>query len=247
LRREELATLAGVSVDYYVRLERGKEIHPSPSVVDALARALRMDRGEHDHLRDLAACAAGTMHRPSASPSRSVRPGIKLLLESLRPNPSYVISRTTDLLAWNASGLRLFPGMEKWPVGKRNIARYIFLHPAAPALFANWNEQIRAFVGSLRSLATTDPGLPGLARLTDELLLESPEFARLWEHFDVKSRGHGHGTFRHPDVGDLALSYQSLRVDGTQGHRLVTHYAEPGTPAHDAIVLLDMDAYQHTA
>ena len=108
LRREELATLAGVSVNYYTRLERGKETRPSPSVVDAIARALRLDETELEHLHDLAARAARHLPERPAAPSRSVPPGVKLLLESLRPNPAYVVSRTMDVLAANPGGLRLY-------------------------------------------------------------------------------------------------------------------------------------------
>ena len=131
LRREELATLAGISIDYYVRLERGKETRPSPSVLDALARALRLDDAEHQHLRELAARAARYAPEPPPPPSRTVRPHLKLLLETLRPNPAYVISRSMDLLAWNPGGLALYAGLDDWPATQRNLARYLFLHPAA--------------------------------------------------------------------------------------------------------------------
>jgi transcriptional regulator with XRE-family HTH domain len=133
LRREELATLAGVSVDYYTRLERGKEARPSPAVVDAIAHALRLEETEHEHLRDLAARAARHLPQRSAAPSRTVSPGVKLLLERLRPNPAYVVSRTMDVLTPNPGGLRLYAGIEDWPVSQRNLARYVFLHPAASA------------------------------------------------------------------------------------------------------------------
>ncbi|MFD9360103.1 helix-turn-helix transcriptional regulator [Streptomyces sp. NPDC060031] len=135
LRREELATLAGISIDYCVRLEPGKETRPSPSVLDALARALQMDDQEHQHLRELAARAARYAPEPPLAPSRIVRPHLKLLLESLRPNPAYAISRSMDMLAWNPGGLALYAGLEDWPAKHRNLARYLFLHPAARKLF----------------------------------------------------------------------------------------------------------------
>jgi transcriptional regulator with XRE-family HTH domain len=243
LRREELATLAGVSIDYYTRLERGKESHPSPSVVDALARGLLLDEHAHEHLRDLVVCAA----RPAASepppaPTSSVGPGITLLLESLRPHPAVVVSRTMDLLAWNPGGLRLFVGMEQWPVEKRNVARWVFLNPGARTVFDHWDEQIRACVGRLRALAGTDPDAPDLVGLVDELLAESPEFAQLWDRYDVRAHTHGSKTFHLPDVGTLTLEYQSMQLEGFPGHRLVAHYADPGTPDHDKMVLLDMVA-----
>jgi len=247
LRREELATLAGISIDYYVRLERGKETRPSPSVVDALARALLLEEDEHEHLRSLAALAARTVPEPPSAPSRSVRPGVKLLLESLRPNPAYVVSRTNDLLAHNPGGLRLFAGMADWPARQRNVARYAFLHPAARELFDDWENSLRGCVARLRALAGTDPDAPDLAQLVGELLLKSPEFARLWERYDIRARAHGRKTYHHPEVGTLTLGYQSMQLEGTPGHRLITYYAEPGTPEHDAIVLLGLSAQEHSS
>ncbi|RDG39077.1 helix-turn-helix transcriptional regulator [Streptomyces corynorhini] len=244
LRREELATLAGISMDYYTRLERGRETRPSPSVVDALARALRLEEVEHEHLRSLAARAARTAPEPPAAPSRTVRPGTRLLLESLRPHPAYVVSRTGDLLAWNPGGLRLFAGMADWPDRQRNIARYVFLHPAAREVFDDWEGQLRGCVGQLRALAGTDPDAPDLARLVGELLLKSPEFVGLWERYDIRGRTHGRKSFHHPDIGDLTLGYQSMHLDGTPAHRMVAYYAEPGTPEYDALVLLDMTAHE---
>jgi transcriptional regulator with XRE-family HTH domain len=243
LRREELATLAGVSIDYYTRLERGKESHPSPSVVDALARVLLLDEHAHEHLRDLAVCAARpTAAEPPTAPTSSVGPGVGLLLESLRPHPAVVVSRTMDLLAWNPGGLRLFVGMEQWPVEKRNVARWIFLSPGARTVFDHWDEQIRACVGRLRALAGTDPDAPDLVGLVDELLAESPEFVQLWDRYDVRAHTHGRKTFHILDVGTLTLDYQSMQLEGFPGHRMVAHYAEPGTPDHDKMVLLDMVA-----
>ncbi|MDT0479256.1 helix-turn-helix transcriptional regulator [Streptomyces doebereineriae] len=253
LRREELATLAGISIDYFTRLERGKETHPSPSVVDSLARALRLEEEEHDHLRSLVTHAAlphsrlrssaGTPSAPERpTPSRSVRPGVKIMLEAMRPLPAHVVSRTGDVLAWNPGGLRLLAGMEDWPARQRNIARYVFLHPAARDLFDDWGNQVRGCVARLRALAGTDPDAPDLTRLAGDLLLKSPEFARLWERYDVKGNSYGRKTFHHPDVGDLTLGYQSLQLEGAPGHRMVVYHAEPGSAEYDAMVLLDLAA-----
>ncbi|MGW2518554.1 helix-turn-helix transcriptional regulator [Streptomyces sp. NPDC001617] len=247
LRREELATLAGVSIDYYARLERGKETRPSPSVVDALARVLLLTEDEHEHLRNLAVRAARTAPEPPVAPSRTVRPAVTLLLESLRPGPAYVASRTNDLLAWNPAGLALFAGIEDWPVKQRNLARYAFLHPAARELFDDWEHTLRGCVARLRALAGTDPDAPDLAALVGELLLKSPDFARLWERYEVKAHAFGRKTYHHPDVGTFTLGYQGMQLEGTPGHRLVTYHAEPGTPAHDALVLLDLTAHKPAA
>ncbi|GLY88883.1 helix-turn-helix transcriptional regulator [Actinoallomurus iriomotensis] len=241
LRREELATLAGVSVDYYTRLERGRETHPSPVVVDALARALRLSETEHEHLLELAVRAARHLPDPPAAPSRAVRPGLKLLLESLRPHPAMILSRTMDILAANPAGLRLYAGLEDWPARHRNLARYVFLHPAARALFGDvWTSQVRGCVARLRALAGTDPDAPDLAALVGELLLKSPDFARLWERYDVRPHASATKAFHHPDVGDLTLGYQSMLLEGTPGQRLSAYHAQPGSPDHDAMVLLDL-------
>ncbi|MEH0580255.1 helix-turn-helix transcriptional regulator [Streptomyces sp. B21-108] len=241
LRREELATLAGVSIDYYTRLERGKECNPSQSVIDALARSLQLGEAEHEHLRDLVARAArNAVPESPGELDRAVSPGVQLLLDNLRPFPAYVISRTMDIIACNPSGLRLFAGMGDWPASKRNVVSYVFLHPQARDLFSDWDEQIRACVGRLRALAGIEPDAPDLAQLVGELLSKSPEFTDLWERYDVRWHTHGSKTFHHPEVGDVTPGYQSMLVEGTPGQRFIAYYAEPGTPDHDKLVLLDM-------
>jgi transcriptional regulator with XRE-family HTH domain len=243
LRREEVAALAGVSIDYYTRLERGKETRPSPAVTDALARALKLDADEHEHLRALAARAARYAPDPPAAPSRTVPPQLKLLLETLRPNPAYITSRTLDLLAANPSAMELYAGIGDWPAAQRNIGRFLFLHPAARDLYADWDNQIRGCVARMRALAGTDPDAPDLAALVGELLLKSPDFAKLWERYDVTRRTAApNKTFHHPQVGTITLGFQGMQLEGTPGQRLGIYLAEPGTPDHDAMILLDMTA-----
>ncbi|MEU7561297.1 helix-turn-helix transcriptional regulator [Streptomyces eurythermus] len=239
LRREELATLAGISVDYYVRLERGKETRPSPAVLDALARALRLDDQEHQHLRELAARAARYAPEPPPAPSRTVRPHLRLLLETLRPYPAYVISRSMDVLAWNPGGLALYAGLEDWPAGHRNLARYLFLHPAARDLFTDWERQVTGCVARLRAVAGTAPDAPDLTNLVGELLLKSADFARLWERYEVTGRKPAQKTFHHPRVGTVTLTCQPMHLEGSPGQRVCVYTAEPGTPDHDALLLLD--------
>jgi transcriptional regulator with XRE-family HTH domain len=170
LRREEIATLAGMSIDYYTRLERGRETRPSPAVVDALARALRLDGDEHEYLKSLAAQAARRAPVPPRPPSRAVRPTARLLLETLRPNPAYVVSRTYDILAANPGGARLHPGLLDWPPRQRNTIRYTFLHPEARDLWPDWEQKARGCVAQLRAVAGSDPDAPDLAALVGELL-----------------------------------------------------------------------------
>lgn len=203
LRREELATLAGVSIDYYTRLERGKETRPSPAVVDALARALQLDDAEHQHLRALAVRAARYAPEPVPAPGRTVReaaagghapePGLRRQPEHGRPRP-------------RPRGLALYAGLADWPEKQRNLARYLFLHPAARDVFPDWENQVRGCVARLRALAGTDPDAPDLTTLVGELLLKSPAFAGLRERHEVTGRKAVTNTFQHPEVGKITRS-----------------------------------------
>jgi transcriptional regulator with XRE-family HTH domain len=238
LRREELATIAGMSVDYYARLEQGKETRPSPSVLEALARALVLDEDERAHLHALADQSAGRVPRRTAPPSRTVRPGIRQLLETVRPCPAYLLSRTNDVLAANPEALRLFTGLADWPERQRNTARYIFLHPGARELFVSWEHVARNNLARLRAVAAADPGAPDLTALVGELSVKSKDFAELWQRYDVGSRTGEAKAFRHPQVGELSLSYEVLTPAHTDLQRLVVYQAVPGTPDHDALLLL---------
>jgi hypothetical protein len=214
-------------------------------VLDALARALHLDDAEHQHLRELAARAARYAPEPPPPPSRTVRPHLKLVLEALRPSPAYIISRSMDLLAWNSGGLALYAGLDDWPAGQRNLARYLFLHPTARTLFQDdWEYQVRGCVARLRAQAGIDPDAPDLTSLVGELLLKSPEFTKLWERYDVVGRKKAQKTFHHPEVGTLTLSGQSMHLDDTPGQRLGVYTAEPGGPDHDAMLLLDLTVPQ---
>jgi transcriptional regulator with XRE-family HTH domain len=244
LRREEVATLAGVSIDYYTRLERGRERHPSAAVLDALAGVLKLDSAERTHLRMLAAHAAGTGPATLAEPASCVRGTARLLLETLRPSPAAALSRVNDLLAANPAGLALFHGIADWPEQQRNLTRYLFLHPAARELWVDWEHIAAGHVAHLRTVAGQDPEAPDITSLITGLLADSPDFARLWARYDVKPRTTGVKRFQHPRVGRMTLGYESLPLAGTDGQRLIAYVAERGTPDHDAIVLLDMVAEQ---
>jgi transcriptional regulator with XRE-family HTH domain len=239
LRREELATLAGVSIDYYTRLERGKETRPSPAVVDALSGALRLNDDERDYLRELAAQAARRAPEPRRRPTRAVRPSARLLLETLRPNPAYVVSRTYDLLAANPAGLALLHGLADWPERQRNTIRYTFLHPASRELYPDWEQRAKACVAQLRAIAGADPDASELAELVGELIVKSPDFNRLWERYEVRTVGTGEKIFRHPTVGSMTLTHEVLNLNQTGGQRMVVYLAPLGSPEHDAMCLLD--------
>lgn len=241
LRREELAALAGVSVDYYIRLEQGKETNPSSAVLAALASALRLD----DHARaHLFALADHVAHRRPLrrAPERTVTPGMRLLLENLRPCPALLLSRTSDVLAANAEGLALYHGMADWPAARRNTIRYVFRHPQAAALFGDWRASAAASVANLRTVLAADPEAPDVAELVEELSAASPEFAVLWERHDVRPKASMQKVFHHPTVGTLTLTWEVLRYDDDGSRRVTVHQAAPGTPDHDALSLLAIAA-----
>lgn len=240
LRREEIAALAGLSIDYYIRLEQGKESNPSGPILDGLARALRLNEEEHAHLYALANHAAGRTARAVLRASRAVRPGVRQLLESVRPCPAYVLTRTSDLLAANPEALTLFTGLADWPAERRNTIRYTFFHPAARELFTDWDHSAETTAAHLRSLAADTPDDPHVSALIAELLDGSPEFARLWQRHDVRQRRGEAKPFRHPQVGEFTLTYEVLHL--ADGQRMTVYQAEPGTRNHDALTLLSMIA-----
>ncbi|MER7755180.1 helix-turn-helix transcriptional regulator [Kitasatospora sp. NPDC097643] len=251
LRREELAALAGVSVDYYNRLEQGRERNPSAGVLHALAAVLRLNEEECAHLFALAqhaaqrvptrvptevATGAPTEAGPTAGP-RDVRPGIRQLLETVRPFPAYVLSRYSDVLAANPEALALFVGLADWPEERRNTVRYFFRHPAARELFPDWAELAPGTVANLHSVTAHDPQSPQLRALVDELTDGCPEFGALWARHEVRERRGEAKTFHHPTAGVLTLTSEILR-HGDQGQRITLYQAPPGSPDHAALARL---------
>jgi transcriptional regulator with XRE-family HTH domain len=237
LRREELAALAGVSVDYYSRIEQGRETAPSDVVLGALARVLRLTDDEHVHLLALADRAAGRTPRRSGVDPQPVRPGLLLLLGTVRPGPAYVLSDVNDVLAANPEGWALMAGLGDWPPAQRNTIRYTFLHPAARTVFADWDRVARNSVAHLHTAELTAPD--ATAALVAELSAASGEFAALWRRHEVGVKRGGETAFRHPVIGRLTLANEVLAAAGG-GQRLLIYQAPPGTPEHDALVLLTM-------
>jgi transcriptional regulator with XRE-family HTH domain len=240
LRREETAAIAGLSIDYYIRLEQGKEVNPSGPILDGLARALRLNQEEHAHLYALANHASGRTARGSSRASRAVRPGVRQLLETVRPCPAYVLTRTSDMLAANPEALALLVGLADWLPERWNTIRYTFFHPAARELFVRWDHAAETTAAHLRSLAAETPGDPDVSALIAELVDGSPEFARLWERHDVRQRRGEAKPFRHPRVGEFTLNSEALYL--ADGQRITVYQAEPGSRDHDALTLLSMIA-----
>lgn len=240
LRREELAALAGVSIDYYRRLEQGRDTNPGPGVLDALATALRLSEDERQHLHRLARHAARprAVRKREPGGDRTVRPGLLQLLSAVRPVPAYVLDPTSTVLAANAEGVQLLAGIDAWPPAERNFIRYVFTHPAARQVFVSWRSMAEDCVAHLRTVQAADPDSPELAALVAELAAASADFAELWRHYDVRVKRGSRRAFHHPAVGRFELTSEILTA--VDGQRFVVFQPEPGSADHDAITLLSM-------
>lgn len=246
LRREELAALAGVSIDYLTRLEQGKETNPGTGVLDALATALLLDPDAHAHLYALANEAAHrtppTQPEHDALGTRGVRASVQQLLERLRPSPAYALNPISDILAANPEAVALFVGLNAWPRARWNTIRYVFLHPAARDLFRDWQDVATDALAHLRSrLANPGADSASASALIEELGSSSQEFQRLWERYDVRPRRSHPKAFRHPAVGALTLHQEVLYLTD-DGLRLSIYQAEPGSADETALTLLSIDA-----
>ncbi|MEV7111243.1 MmyB family transcriptional regulator [Streptomyces anulatus] len=237
LRREELAQLAGVSVAYYTRLEQGNGRNVSAEVLDAIARALRLTDAESAHLTHLAKPARHKRKRRPARVQR-VRKGLLYLLDSMDGIPAYVTGARSDVLAWNSMAAAVFGDWGALPPGERNWARLVFLSPAYRDLFVNWDSKASDMVSYLRLYAGCHPDDPELSALVGELSVKSDEFRRLWATHNVKEKGHGIKLLRHPLVGELTLSYETLNLPDDEEQHLVTYHAEPGSESAQSLRLL---------
>ncbi|MGW4721900.1 helix-turn-helix domain-containing protein [Streptomyces sp. S1] len=239
LRREELAQLAGVSVAYYTRLEQGNGRNVSMEVLDSIARALRLSDSERAHLTHLAKPTVKKRQRAAISRPQQVRPGISYLLESMDGVPAVVLGRRLDLLAWNRMARALLGDFTAWEPHERNMARMVFLDPNARSLYLDWECKATEVVSVLRLYAGCYPDDPLLLALVGELSVRSEEFRSLWAAHTVADKGHGTKRMRHPLVGEMTLSYETLKVSGDDPDLvLVTYHAEPGTPSAEALRLL---------
>ncbi|MDT0308434.1 helix-turn-helix transcriptional regulator [Streptomyces sp. DSM 44917] len=220
LRREELAQLAGISAEYYQRLEQGRVGRPSDEVLNALADALRLDEVEREHLRALT-------RPPRRGPRPPVetgpaRPGLRRMLALMPEVPAMVINDRFDVLALNPAAERVFS-----PAGGWNLARFLFLAPAGREFYLEWEETAATTAGQLRLALGRDPEDGALAALVEELLGSSPEFRELWATGDVDLRGHGTKAFRHPTEGVLTFHYENFTLPASPGLRLITFAPAP--------------------
>jgi transcriptional regulator with XRE-family HTH domain len=236
LRREELAALAGVSVDYYVRLEQGRAVNPSEGVLDALGRVLALDEAELIHLQRLG--RAGPRRKRASQPLEVARPGIARLLETLDRVPAYLLGRRLDLIAWSDLGSALLGDFALRPAGERNLARLVFLDPTMQDLFPDWQRVACETVGLLQLAAGRNPHDPDIAALVDELSVKRESFRSLWVDHDVAQVTSGERRFQHPVVGDLTLRFEVMVASDDCSQTLVTYTAEAGSPADTALKLL---------
>jgi transcriptional regulator with XRE-family HTH domain len=237
LRRQEIAEIAGVSVDYYVRLEQGRAGNVSEAVLDAIARALQLDDDERSHLWALAHPVA-SRRRPARM--QRVRPPLLRILDSL-DLPAVVIGRRMDLLAWNRLGAAIYGvDFDALPKELRNWPRLVFLgHVDARALYPNWDRSDGpAIVGYLRLDAGRHPDDPAMAALVGELSMHSPDFRRWWAAHDVRDETSGRKRINHPLVGELHLTFETLRPADDPDQALFVHTAEPDSPTAEALRLL---------
>ncbi|WP_416985802.1 helix-turn-helix transcriptional regulator [Streptomyces sp. T028] len=237
LRRDEVARLAGVSTEYYTRLEQGRVGHPSAEVVAALCRALRLDTSEREHLTDLLRPYPHAARRAPVRPQR-VRPGLHLVLETLNHVPAMVIGRRGDVLASNHLARAVLTDFDALPANRRNLARYYLLDPEARERVGDWEKIAAETVAMLRLEAGRNPGDRRLAELVGELTLLSPEFSGWWNDHRVLRRTHGDKHYFHPVVGELHFSYESFPVPGDADQTLCVYSVEPGSATARNLQLL---------
>ncbi|MFJ8982427.1 helix-turn-helix domain-containing protein [Streptomyces sp. NPDC102282] len=235
LRREELALLAGVSVDYYTRLEQGRARNASPDVLDAVAGALCLDADERAHLHNLAK-PTSTRRRPSRP--QQVGPEMHQALQALATIPAYIIGRRLDILAWNDLARTLIADFPALPSAERNMARLVFLDDASKNLYPDWESKARDTVSNLRLDAGRHPDDLQLATLVGELSLASADFRRLWADHNVQGKTRGLKQFNHPQLGELALDYVAMRAPDDPDMTMMIYSARPGSEAATALQLL---------
>lgn len=237
LRREEVATLAGVSTDYYTRLERGGLQGASDSILNAIARALHLDDVEREHLFDLARTAplASTAQHGEAPSTSVVRESVQRVLDNMIV-PAVVIDADQSLIASNLAGRALFaPHFE---AERPNLARFIFLDSRAPTFYEDWPLACSLTAAMLRFEAGRDPLNAELTALIGELATRSPQFRSDWADRDVHEHRTGRKTYRHPVVGDLDLTYDVFEMPGENGLSITTYTADEGSDAADKLALL---------
>ncbi|GAA3594570.1 helix-turn-helix transcriptional regulator [Kineosporia mesophila] len=236
LRREEVAQLAGVSVDYYTRLEQGRHNSPSEAVVEALARALQLDDASRAHLIDLARPARGS----SAGPAQRVRPALLQMMASMVDHPVLILGRRTDVLAANTLATALFTDWRRLPARERNYTRWVLLDPVARERFTEWDTVAADAVGTLRLDAGRHPDDRALNDLVGELTNKSAPFRAAWGDHRVHERTFGIKRLTHPEVGPITLHFEALTLPGDAGQTMFVYSTDPGSSSADNLRLLTL-------
>ena len=241
LRRTEVAQLAGVSIEYYTRLERGNIAGASDIVLEAIASALQLDEAEREHLFHLARAASesSTTRRRRLQPARQeLRPSMARLLDAMGGVPAFIRNGRLDVLAINDLGRALYSPVFRDEHRPVNLARFCFLDPGATILYPDWRAAADVAVALLRTEAGRNPHNRGLTDLVGELSTRSAEFSSRWAAHDVRLHQAGTKHFHHPVVGDLELFFDALDLPGQPGVTFTAYSAEPGSPADDGLKLL---------
>ncbi|GAA0560614.1 helix-turn-helix transcriptional regulator [Paractinoplanes ferrugineus] len=238
LRREELALLAGLSTDYYQRMEQGREVRPSDDVLEALAGALGLDDAERRHLFTLARAARRPMPAPVDRTPERVPPGTRRLLRVM-DTPAVVLGRHLDLLDWNPMAEALLGDPAGHPPDRLNMLLLMFDDTmTAQRSCPDWEQQALDYIGMMRAAVATDPTHPRATAIVGELSIRSAEFRRLWARHDVRASVSGSKTFRIPEVGELVLDWDTYPLPGDPGPVMLVWTAEPGGPHADRLRLL---------
>ncbi|MFD6860020.1 helix-turn-helix domain-containing protein [Rhodococcus sp. NPDC060090] len=231
LRREEVAITAGLSSDYYTRLEQGRERNPSVQVLDALSRALRLDADQEMHLYRLAGLVP-SIH--GAGAPESVGSALRQLMDTFDSTPAFVLNRTLDIVACNPLAVALFSPF----TSADNLVRMVFTDPAGTSFYSDWRRAAQATVATLRLAIGHDSNDARLVRLVDEISAVSSEFRELWEEGEVRGKTVDAKKFVHPDVGPLALTFHTFDVREHPGLQMVIYRAERGSSSDEALRLL---------
>jgi transcriptional regulator with XRE-family HTH domain len=230
--------LAGISIEYYTRLERGNARGVSDEVLEALARALQLDEVERAHLIDLVRTANAARPARRRTTSQRVRPSVQRLLDSMTGTAAFLRNGRLDVLAANQLGSALYAPALLDPARPVNLARFVFLDRRSREFYGDWDGIAHAAVGSLRAEAGRAPHDRALTELVGELSLRSQEFRVRWAAHDVDYYRSGSQPFHHPLVGDLTLDYDALELPADPGQTIIAYTAEPGSPAHQALDML---------
>jgi transcriptional regulator with XRE-family HTH domain len=238
LRRDEVAVLAGISVEYYTRLERGNLGGASEGVLDAVAGALHLDDTERAHLFDLSRTANMPANKPRRPTAQRVRPGVQRVLDAMVAAPAWVRNGRSDFLAGNRLGRALYAPIFKDPVRPANTARFTFLDPQAKEFYADWDRIAHDMVGVLRAEAGRNPYDRSLTDLIGELSTRSEDFRVRWAAHNVRTHQTGQKRLHHPAVGDLDLTFEAMELRADPGLTLLVYTAEVGSTTQDALNLL---------